>query len=220
VKGREELSSALRFEDSVIERLRGFLYRCTPDTQYTMIGLTTGMFDVFGHPVEHLIGNRVIKFADLIHRDDVNAVDTAVLAGLSDKKGWDIDYRLQRADGTYCWVHETGGGIWDATDRLAYAEGAVTDIDSLYLRMQKRTEELAAAASRSTDVLDHLKILKILALNAGIEAARLGQAGNGFAVLAGEMRRLADESELLTKAITTGYTTAARTGSPSTRIHS
>jgi PAS domain S-box-containing protein len=189
------------FEESVIGKINGFLYRCKADAAYTMIGMTSGIERVFGYPVSDIIGNRVRTYSSLIHRDDVKNVDEIVAKGLADKINYDIDYRLMTADGRAVWVHETGGGIWDEKDNLLYCEGAVTDIDILYNRMQDRVEELAAVAQKTNEVLESLRYLKLLALNAGIEAARAGTAGAGFAVLAQEMRKLAYQSEETAKSI-------------------
>jgi PAS domain S-box-containing protein len=192
------------FEFSVLDKINGFLYRCKADEAYTMIGLTSGIERIFGYPVADLIGNRVRTYSSIIHRDDVRNVDDAVNKGLAERINYDIDYRIAAADGRDIWVHETGGGIWDAHGELLYCEGAVTDIDALYNRMQQRTDQLAEAALKTTDVLESLRYLKLLALNAGIEAARAGSAGAGFAVLAQEMRKLAYQSEETAKTIAIG----------------
>jgi PAS domain S-box-containing protein len=189
------------FEFSVLDKINGFLYRCKADEAYTMIGMTSGIERIFGYPVADIIGNRVRTYSSLIHPDDVLAVDAAVNQGLAARVNYDIDYRMVTADGRDIWVHETGGGIWNERDELLYCEGAVTDIDILYNRMQQRTDQLARAAMNTTNVLESLRYLKLLALNAGIEAARAGRAGAGFAVLAQEMRKLAFQSEETAKSI-------------------
>lgn len=194
----------LGWEASVIARFTGFLYRCKADEAYTMLEITSGIERLFGYPVNEIVGNRVRTFASLIHGDDLPGVDDAVAKGLAGKTNWDIYYRLIAAGGRAVWVHETGGGIWDERGELLYLEGAVADIDSLYNRMRQRTDEMAHAASKTIEVVESLRYLKLLALNAGIEAARAGRAGAGFAVLAQEMRKLAYQSEETAKSIAAG----------------
>lgn len=191
------------FLSSVLGRMNGFLYRCAADANYTMMAMTDGIQRILGYPADEIIGNRVYAFSSLTHEEDLAVVDAAVTKALETRTNWTVEYRIRHRDGHMIWFTETGGGVWGEDGELLYLEGSIIDIQSLYSRIDERTAEMANTASKTAEILHSLRYLKLLAVNAGIEAARAGQSGAGFAVLAQEMRALANQSEETARAITT-----------------
>ncbi|MDW5313026.1 PAS domain-containing protein [Rhizobium sp. PL01] len=191
------------FLSSVLGRMNGFLYRCRADEHYTMLDMTNGIQRIFGYPSDEIVGNRVRTFTSIMCEEDVPAMDAVVGKALENRTDWTLEYRIRHNSGHFIWVTETGGGVWNENGELLYLEGSIVNIESLYQRIDEQTADMRATASRTAEILHSLRYLKLLAVNAGIEAARAGAAGAGFAVLASEMRTLANDSEAVARQIAT-----------------
>ena len=118
-------------------------------------------------------------------------------------------------------------GVVTVQRNIAEMEATVSEVD----RVSNEVAGLADAAGEINRIIDTIKEIagqtNLLALNAAIEAARAGEQGRGFAVVADEVRKLAERTTASAAEVTgivgslTGRVSAVRTvmGSVVEKVH-
>lgn len=201
---------------SIAGRMNGFLYRCKADEAFTLLYMTTSVSNLLGYPAHEFINNRVRTMPSIVFPEDEANVRKVFEECIAQKAPWDVEFRVVHRDGHLVWVTEQGAGVYGPNGELEFLEGFVFSSEgrrAAEVKNQQRLKQLTHVSNQiltdTDEILRSLRTLTILSFNAKVEAARSGDAGRGFAVIAAQVGALASDTSLQARKID-GHLSAVR----------
>ena len=179
--------------------------------QASMQRMTQGLRELIGG-----IGDGVTQIASAA--EELSAVTEQTSAGVNNQKV-ETDQVATAMNQMTATVHEVARNAEQASEAALMADQQAREGDRVVGEAVAQIERLAGEVVNSSEAMNQLKaesdkigsvldVIKsvaqqtnLLALNAAIEAARAGEAGRGFAVVADEVRSLAQRTQQSTEEI-------------------
>jgi PAS domain S-box-containing protein len=131
---------------SLLSNFPGAAYRCENNPRWSMHYLSDAVKQLTGYPASDFLVRNMRSFTDIIHPDDIAYVNDAIQRAIAERKSFDLQYRIQHADGQWRCVQEIGRGIFNSLGEVEFLDGFIWDIQA---RIDSEKEKFVTTAKLS-----------------------------------------------------------------------
>ncbi|HEX6845279.1 MAG TPA: PAS domain-containing protein [Actinomycetota bacterium] len=141
------LTTEARYRE-FLERIPAVTYTDIPEDDRVAMGYVSPQIDaILGRPAQDFIDDERL-WGRLIHPEDYARMQAANAFDPEDTAPFDQEYRMQRADGSWVWVHDTSTAVFGHDGAVEYFQGFMVDVTA-----RKHAEEAARRADERFRVL-------------------------------------------------------------------
>jgi PAS domain S-box-containing protein len=131
---------------SLLSNFPGAAYRCENNAEWTMHYLSDAVKQLTGYPASDFLVHGVRRLNDITHPDDREFIHNEIQKALAAREAFDIQYRIQRADGQWRNVQEIGRGVFNLRGDVEFLDGFIWDIQA---RIDSEREKFITVAKLS-----------------------------------------------------------------------
>ena len=106
-----ELRESRSALESLLANMPGMAYRCHNTPGWRVDFASRGAERLTGYAPEELVNDAVVSYGDLVHPADRQPLWDSVQAAVAADEPFEVEYRLNRRDGSTCWLSEQGRAV-------------------------------------------------------------------------------------------------------------